>query len=298
MATCTDYFFAHNLNATTIHTLADDLRRVYGGKVSLVYNDCYESFPQFSKITCREERWQYVFGTLVSKLGLNLQPPQQLPRDSDPYIDFELSDDVYIERALLAEFADLAEQKVMSVYEDLLVSDNPVINEIINEISEEVKYMLVRIKRLREDSSIFYQNYNYRASECQIGDFSLHTLSGHIDVHEWFVIADMLENPFSDPYFKEDWQALREERIKLYKYVKPIMANDHVYYLASEQDDIVEAPTEEEFLKRCRDAGLLIYNLSEAIMCPSKRPKLSNGNGWRVAIYDDFKDLRHDGTLL
>ncbi len=295
MSTSTDYFLAHNLNATTIHTLADDLRRVYGGKVSLVYNDCYESFPQFSKITCREERWLYVFGILVSKLGLNLQPPQKLPRDSDPYIDFELSDDVYIERALLAEFADLAEQKVMSVYEDLLVSDNPVINEIINEISEEVKYMLVRIKRLREDSSIFYQNYNYRASECQIGDFSLHTLSGHIYAHRWSAMIEMLKNRFSDPYFKEYWQDLHEERIKLYKYVKPIMAYDHVYYLGGE-DDIIESPTEEEFMKRCCDAGLLIYNLSEAIMCPSKRPKLTNG--WRVAIYDDFKDLKHNGTLF
>lgn len=293
MATCTDYFLEHNLNATTIHTLADDLRRVYGGNVCVDYGDYMVSL-QLRGLTPDEKDCAY--HKLISNLGLNLQPQQVLPNDSDPYIDFQLNDDFYyIERELLAKYADRAEQKLISTYEDLCASGILAIDKI----SEEVAGMLRRIQTLREDGSIvFYQNYNYQANGCQIGDFSLHTLSGHIDAHEWFVIADMLENPFSDPYFKEDWQVLREERIKLYKYVKPIMANDHVYYLASEQDDIVEAPTEEEFLKRCRDAGLLIYNLSEAIMCPSKRPKLSNGNGWRVAIYDDFKDLRHDGTLL
>lgn len=156
--------------------------------------------------------------------------------------------------------------------------------------------MVRRIQSLREGSAVvFYQNYNFRAKECRIANFSLHTLSGDIYAHRWSAMIEMLENRFSDPYFKEDWQALREERIKLYKYVKPIMAYDHVYYLGG-QDNIIESPTEEEFMKRCCDAGLQIYNLSEAIMCPSKRPKLTNG--WRVAIYDDFKDLKHNGTLL
>lgn len=291
MSTSTDYFFAHNLNATTIHTLADDLRRVYGGNVCVEYGD-YMALWQLRGLTPDERDCAY--HKLITSLDLNLQPQQILPNDCDPYIDFQLNDDCYyIERELLAKYADCAEQKLISTYEDLCAAGIPAIDQV----SEDVTCMLERIQKFREDSSIvFYQNYNFRAQECRIADFSLHTLSGDIYAHRWSAMIEMLKNRFSDPYFKEYWQDLHEERIKLYKYVKPIMAYDHVYYLASEQDDIVEAPTEEEFLKRCRDAGLLIYNLSEAIMCPSKRPKLTNG--WRVAIYDDFKDLRHDGTLL
>ena len=292
MSTSTDYFLAHNLNATTIHTLADDLRRVYGGNVCVEYDD-YMVLAQLRGFT--PDEWTCAYHELISNLGLNLQPPQILPNDSDPYIDFQLNDDYYyIERELLAKYADCAEQKLMSVYEELRARGIPAIDEL----SEDVEYMVRRIQSLREGSAVvFYQNYNFRAKECRIANFSLHTLSGDIYAHRWSAMIEMLENRFSDPYFKEYWQDLHEERIKLYKYVKPIMANDHVYYLGG-QDNIIESPTEEEFLKRCRDAGLLIYNLSEAIMCPSKRPQLSDGAGWRVAIYDDFKDLRHDGTLL
>ena len=239
------------------------------------------------------DEWTCAYHELISNLGLNLQPPQILPNDSDPYIDFQLNDDYYyIERELLAKYADCAEQKLMSVYEELRARGIPAIDEL----SEDVEYMVRRIQSLREGSAVvFYQNYNFRAKECRIANFSLHTLSGDIYAHRWSAMIEMLENRFSDPYFKEYWQDLHEERIKLYKYVKPIMANDHVYYLGG-QDNIIESPTEEEFVKRCRDAGLQIYNLSEAIMCPSKRPKLTNG--WRVAIYDDFKDLKHNGTLF
>lgn len=292
MSTSTDYFLAHNLNATTIHTLADDLRRVYGGNVCVEYDD-YMVLAQLRGFT--PDEWTCAYHELISNLGLNLQPPQILPNDSDPYIDFQLNDDYYyIERELLAKYADCAEQKLMSVYAELRARGIPAIDEL----SEDVEYMVRRIQSLREGSAVvFYQNYNFRAKECRIANFSLHTLSGDIYAHRWSAMIEMLENRFSDPYFKEYWQDLHEERIKLYKYVKPIMAYDHVYYLGGE-DDIIESPTEEEFLKRCRDAGLLIYNLSEAIMCPSKRPQLSDGAGWRVAIYDDFKDLKHNGTLF
>lgn len=290
MATCTDYFLAHNLNATTIHTLADDLRRVYGGNVCVEYGD-YMALWQLRGLTPDERDCAY--HKLITSLDLNLQPQQILPNDCDPYIDFQLNDDCYyIERELLAKYADRAEQKLISTYEDLCAAGIPAIDQV----SEDVTCMLERIQKFREDSSIvFYQNYNFLAQECRIADFSLHTLSGDIYAHRWSAMIEMLKNRFSDPYFKEYWQDLHEERIKLYKYVKPIMAYDHVYYLGGE-DDIIESPTEEEFMKRCCDAGLQIYNLSEAIMCPSKRPKLTNG--WRVAIYDDFKDLKHNGTLF
>lgn len=290
MSTSTDYFLAHNLNATTIHTLADDLRRVYGGNVCVEYGD-YMALWQLRGLTPDERDCAY--HKLITSLDLNLQPQQILPNDCDPYIDFQLNDDCYyIERELLAKYADCAEQKLISTYEDLCAAGIPAIDQV----SEDVTCMLERIQKFREDSSIvFYQNYNFRAQECRIADFSLHTLSGDIYAHRWSAMIEMLKNRFSDPYFKEYWQDLHEERIKLYKYVKPIMAYDHVYYLGG-QDNIIESPTEEEFMKRCCNVGLQIYNLSEAIMCPSKRPKLTNG--WRVAIYDDFKDLKHNGTLF